>query len=377
MEITEFVFRAAVFIAGAVIVAGVVISAIETFVMPRSARDALTRVVFRSTRRLFDLRLKHLKTYEERDRLMAFYAPISLLALPLIWLTMIDIGYTLMYWASGVDNLSDAFKVSGSSLLTLGVADVDGFPRYALAFSEAAFGLLLVALLISYLPTMYAAFQRREAAVTLLEVRAGSPPWAIHIFERYSRLNRLDRISDLWVIWEGWFGDIEESHTSLGALSFFRSPQPDRSWVTSAGAVLDAAALALSTVDLPSDPQAALCIRAGFLALRRICDFFGIKYNPAPLPTDPISIKREEFDAACQRLAAEGIALKPDLDQAWRDFAGWRVNYDTVLLALCALTMAPEAPWSSDRARRPWLPSVFETFRRKSVGPAPKTLEPF
>ena len=39
-----------------------------------------------------------------------------------------------------------------------------------------------------------------------------------------------------------------------------------------------------------------------------------------------------------------------DRDQAWRDFAGWRVNYDTVLLAACDLTSAPEAPWSSDRA---------------------------
>lgn len=34
---------------------------------------------------------------------------------------------------------------------------------------------------------------------------------------------------------------------------------------------------------------------------------------------------------------------------AWRDFAGWRVNYDTVLVALAGLTMAPYAPWSSDR----------------------------
>jgi hypothetical protein len=37
---------------------------------------------------------------------------------------------------------------------------------------------------------------------------------------------------------------------------------------------------------------------------------------------------------------------------AWRGFAGWRVNYDTVLLALAALTMAPEAPWSSDHSFR-------------------------
>ena len=32
-----------------------------------------------------------------------------------------------------------------------------------------------------------------------------------------------------------------------------------------------------------------------------------------------------------------------------RDFAGWRVNYDTVLLELAELTDAPYAMWSSDR----------------------------
>jgi hypothetical protein len=153
----------------------------------------------------------------------------------------------------------------------------------------------------------------------------------------------------LWTSWEAWFVDIEESHTSLAALSFFRSPQPHRSWVTAAGAVLDAASLVLSAVDIPRDTQADLCIRAGYLALRYIASFFRISYNPDPAPTDPISITKKEFDAACDELAEVGVPLKPDREQAWRDFAGWRVNYDTVLLALAELTMAPPAPWSSDR----------------------------
>ena len=161
----------------------------------------------------------------------------------------------------------------------------------------------------------------------------------------------------LWVQWEQWFADIEESHTSLAALVFFRSPQPDHSWVTAAGAILDAAALLRSTLDVPHDAQADLCIRAGYLALRRIADYFNISYNRDPKPGDPISINRDEFDAAYDQLAAANVPMKTDRDQAWRDFSGWRVNYDTVLLALAAITMAPYAPWSSDRsllpARRP------------------------
>ena len=33
-----------------------------------------------------------------------------------------------------------------------------------------------------------------------------------------------------------------------------------------------------------------------------------------------------------------------DRDQVWRDFNGWRVNYDAALRGLERLTMAP-APW--------------------------------
>jgi len=113
-------------------------------------------------------------------------------------------------------------------------------------------------------------------------------------------------------------------------------------------------------LDYDSDPQARLCIRAGYLALRHICDFFGLAYHPDPhFPAQPISITRAEFDEAVARLRKAGLPLKEDLDQAWTDFAGWRVNYDSTLLALCTLTTAPYAPWSSDRAR-PWKPpSLF------------------
>jgi hypothetical protein len=261
-----------------------------------------------------------------------------------------------MFWGLGVQPWDAAFLVSGSSLLTLGFATVGDLPTTILAFSEATIGLILIALLIGYLPTMYGAFSRREAAVTMLEVRAGSPPSAVEMLARYQRIHGLGRLNQLWPAWEAWFVDVEETHTSLAALSFFRSPQADRSWVTAAGAILDAAALTNALVDIAHDPQADLCIRAGYLALRHIADFYGLPYNATPARGDPISIARTEFDAACDQLAAGNVPLKDDRNQAWADFAGWRVNYDTVLLSLAGLVMAPYAPWSSDRGivpRRP------------------------
>jgi len=187
--------------------------------------------------------------------------------------------------------------------------------------------------------------------VALLEVRAGSPPSGLTFLQRvYRNQGNVESLSSAWERWEEWFAAIEESHTSLVALVFFRSPMPDRHWITAAGAILDAAALLDSVVDEPRQIECVLMIRAGYVSLRRIADFFGtIPYNPNPDPTEPISICREEFDEVYDDMLNSGIPVKADREQAWRDFSGWRVNYDRVLLGLARLTSAPYAVWSSDR----------------------------
>ena len=131
---------------------------------------------------------------------------------------------------------------------------------------------------------------------------------------------------------------------------FFRSPTPYRSWITAAGCVLDSAALFAAAIRHERSSKPDILLRTGFLCLRRIADFYVIPYDPDPRPDDPISVTREEFDEVCDQLGAAGVPLVDDLDQAWRDFAGWRVNYDTVLTTLASLVDAPYAVWSSDRA---------------------------
>jgi hypothetical protein len=345
------VVRIVVGVAAAAVVVGTVASAVRTFVVPRPLPVALSRLVFAVLRRVFVASVRRSKGYEALDRRLAFYAPVSLLALPAVWLTLLLLAFAALYWAIDSDGAWWAIETSGSSLLTLGFRHPGSRVTTVLSFVEAAFGLTLAALLITYLPTIYGAFTRREWFVSLLEVRAGRPPWAVTMLARYEQIGLAERSDELFEQGERWFADIEESHTSLGSLAFFRSPLPDHSWVTAAGTLMDAAALGLSSVDQENDPHAALCIRAGFLCLRRVADFFGLPHDPDPAPTDPISITREEFDDALDRLADAGTAIRADRDQAWRDFAGWRVNYDEVLLQLASLTMAPIAPWSSDRTR--------------------------
>ncbi len=235
-------------------------------------------------------------------------------------------------------------------MTSLGFAPAETFVERLAAFTEAAFGLFLAALMVTYLPSIYSAFSRRETEVALLEVRAGDPPSAAEFIERHHAIGWLEDLVETWLDWERWFADLEESHTSYPALVFFRSPQPERSWVVAAGTILDSASLYMACVAVAEFGPPGVCARAGYLALRRIATMFGIEHDPDPASTDPISITRAEFDLVWDRWAAAGVPLVPDQEQAWRDYAGWRVNYDTVLLSLAEVTMAPLAPWTSDRS---------------------------
>jgi hypothetical protein len=264
------------------------------------------------------------------------------------------VGYAAMYWAMKPElGIQDALVLSGSSLLTLGFAYQDALPMVLLGFTQAALGMMLVALLIGYLPTMYSAFSQRESMVTKLESYAGSPPEPAEMIRRLDYiqiLNSPDDMRDFWRDWQDWFVQIEENHTTLTPMNFFRSPKPDRHWVTAAGAVLDTAAIIASSVDVERARESGLAIRAGFLALRTVADTFQMDYNPNPLPGDPISVTYDEFMAALDKIAGFGIPIHANRDECWDHFAGWRVNYDEVLLRLAWITTAPYGYWSSDRA---------------------------
>jgi hypothetical protein len=334
--------------AGVALVLATIGSAMKTVVLPRARASRITRSVFLVLRWVFGLITRPM-SFEARDRILGAYAPLGLVVLLGTWLAFVLVGFIGIFWGIEQAGVRAAFVFSGSSLLTLGFAPPGSLESTALAFVEAGIGLFLLALLITYLPSIYSAYSRREVGIAALEVRAGSPPSAREMIWRYRRLERLPEIREVWVEWQRWFAEVEESHTTYPVLSFFRSAHPDHSWVTSAGAVLDAASIVTSSVDIPRDVEAEFCIRAGYLCLRGIADYFQIAHDPDPRPGDAISVTREEWEALLAELERADVPLKPDLEQAWRDFAGWRVNYDTVLLALASLTDAPPAPWSSDR----------------------------
>ena len=136
------------------------------------------------------------------------------------------LGFAGIFWAIDGGGFGDAVVVSGSSLFTLGFERPDGVGGAIVAFACATIGLGLLALVITYLPTLNSAFSRRESVVAMLDTRAGSPPNAITLIERHHVFAGIETLDALWPEWERWIVDVGETHYTHPMLVFFRSSEP-------------------------------------------------------------------------------------------------------------------------------------------------------
>jgi hypothetical protein len=260
-----------------------------------------------------------------------------------------------LLWPFAHRGVVSAFTDAGSSLFTLGFAVPTGAVPAMIVFLAAATGLVIVTLQIAYLPTLYAAFNRRETEVALLNARAGVPSWGPELLARThyalgSGTSTLNTMPDLYTQWERWAADVAESHTTYLPLVRFRSPTPLSSWVTALLAVLDSAALflSLSPESAPVVP-ARLCLRGGFLCFTRIAQAMGLQVPEHPSAEASISLTYQEFLDAVARMREVGFPVEREPAEAWQDFIGWRANYEPAAYAVAAAVDAVPARWSGPR----------------------------
>jgi hypothetical protein len=297
------------------------------------------------------------RTWERKDTFLASLAPTYILVLLFVWLGLLLAGFGAMLWAVAGMDVSSAFRETASSMFTLGFAATPSPGATAIDIVAAGAGLGVVALLIGYLPVLYAAFNRRETLVTLLEARAGAPAWGPEILWRHQRIGILDSLPAFYEEWERWAADVAESHSAYFVLPFFRSPDPLRSWLTGLVAVLDSAALYMALCPSGAPSQARLCLRMGFTALQTLADTFYIPYNPDPRPDDPLVISYEDYQRGVRRLEEIGFPMERTAEEAWPDFRGWRVNYEPTALALAVRVVATPGPWMGARVAGMTIPT--------------------
>jgi len=358
-------------------------SSIKTLIVPRPEGPGLARWAARMASRSFRLAADLTADFQRRDRVLAGQAAAILLAQLAAWLGTAFIGYWLLLWPLEKGGIGTAFTAAGSSMFTLGFAEPTGAPPSVVVFAAAVTGLITITLQIAYLPTLYAAFNRRETEVTLLNARAGVPSWGPELLARThyalgTGVSALDTLPGLYEQWERWAADVAESHTTYPSLVWFRSPRPLSSWVTALLAVLDSAALflALSPGSAPVVP-ARLCLRGGFICFRQVALALGFKVAEEPDPDTPITLTYQDFLDAVERLRAVDFPIERDPADAWPDFVGWRLTYEQTAYTVAAAVDAVPALWSGPRRHgEPAIPPTRPPAGRPLGAPGPKDIPP-
>lgn len=348
------------FAAGMGIAVGTVGSVLSTTVVPRGTRSHIAKVTGWILDTAFAMIANRVGDWRRRDAIRAYQGPILVMAVLVVWLLLLLAGFALMLLPI-VGDLGTAIRLAGSSMFTLGIASSDGAAPTGLVFAAAATGLVVIALQIGYLPALYAAFNRRETLVTVLTGVAGAPAWGPEIVSRYAITANTPLLGRLYERWSDWAADISESHQAYPVLIYFRSPSPDRSWVVSLLAVLDAASLQLALAPVSAPGEARHLLNAGILALRDLSAH--LKHEPSP-PIDEriLQLPREDFDLAVERMSRTGFVPERTGDEAWTHFSGWRINYELEAYELARMIDAVPAVWSGTRvhAGREIMPATSE-----------------
>ncbi len=368
------------FIAGVTLVIATWQSVIGTVIRPRAVTSQITYRTWRFVNRAFQAVARSLPHYETKDRVLSLLGPVALLTMLTTWLLLFLIGFALIFWPlTDNGNIGTALTLSGSSLFTLGVALSLQGASLAVEFIAAATGMVLVALQIGYLPTIYGAYNRREALVTTLAMRAGIPSWGPEVLARHADPRSRATLPALFAAWESWAADMVESHISYPWLLAFRSPQPLQSWVTGVLSVLDAAALYIALVPEEAPAEARQCLQAGIITLERLSQIA----NPAThqlhvtitdtnvaIEDVTITLPYERFAFGAEHLRKAGFPIEQSMDAAWDSFVRWRSRYEAYAYALADFMVAVPAPWSGHRSNMT-RQETFEVLSSRLPPPTP------
>jgi hypothetical protein len=339
-------------IAGLVLLGVVLWDVFQGIVVPRPTpgRVRIARYAIFATWRVWRAFATRTKTGLARDQLLGLYAPGAAILLLVIWMSGVILGYGLILFALRGDlrpvptNLVQAVYFAGSSVLTIGYGDfvpVAPLTR-VIVLGAAATGLGLVALVITFLYSLFASYQRRELLVVTLSARAKSPPSAITLLETHAKLGIVSELPVLFQKWEDWTAEVLDSHVSFPLLGYFRSSHDNVSWISALGAVLDAAALVLTTIRGVPRGHAMITKRVGAHLVEDIS-------NNLHLTGDGSGVDQAQFAEVYRRLDRAGYELEPE-EHAWRAFAHARASYAGRLQALADWWATPATVWVGERS---------------------------
>jgi hypothetical protein len=343
----------------------------RSIVLPRPSvnRFLLVRLLFIGFWSIWRWVGRRISGPARREAWLATFGPSAVLAMFATWALAFMLGYALILDGLRtqirpvLENFGESLYFSATTIVPLSYGDfvpIGLGARLTIIF-ESATGVGIAALVITLLFSLYASFQAREEMVVQLDAVAGAPPSGLQLLETVAERGLRGELIDTFDEWRAWSAAVLESHLAYPVLLYFRSSHDNEAWLNSFGAVMDAAALMISTVDEDEEGPARLMFTVGNHLVEDLAWYFRYGASSA----DPL-VDREEFNEAVVRLKAAGYQCHPS-DAAWLYFTKVRGKYASRLSLMSERLAITPAHWIGDRSYVPHADGRGRSHRKKKV----------
>lgn len=291
-----------------------------------------------------------------RERMLAVFGPLLLIEPLFVWALLQVLGFGLIWWGLGdipnISGLGDAWYYSGVIFFTVGFGEIvptEVIPRTG-AIIEAFFGVITIALVVGYLPSLYAAYSDRER--TLMTLDAGgteriTPTALVMAWAPDADPKKIDAEFERW---EMWAAGILETHSTVPLLALFRSHDRRQNWVTALGLLCDAA-LHAQIIMGATDGHAYWFLRRAEAVFREMTQ--GVDLSAYQMASEIPDEARPMFRNLYTELSAHGFELRP-YDEAIAYTGEARQSFAPAMEFLIDDLMCPRGFWSIDSTVRSW-----------------------
>jgi hypothetical protein len=300
---------------GGALVALMLLEIFLAFLLPRRVKrdPRMVRSVFAYAWRPWR-RLSRLMPPRAADTMLGIYGPFGLLLNLVLWIVTMMVGYACLQWA-GHSHLAGARAVgfgddlffSAATMVSSGTAGLSAHTTFARVVQviDAASGLAVLTIVIAYLPALYQAFSRREATVSQLDARAGSPPTAGRLLVRSTQRGGWPAINGYLGEWETWVAELMETHLAYPVLAYFRSQHVNQNWLSAMCTVLDACAFTVAAAPTGTVDSS----RFTYAIARHAIVDLGYSFHVDPTPPRSERLPASDLQALLAQLREAGVEM--------------------------------------------------------------------
>ena len=381
--------RGGALVLGLMLLWAAIMAAVGVMLVPRPSNQKIALLVTRACHVLFRAIAHRARNYVQLDRFLAVQGPTTVLLYLALFLAIFVTAFSFLFYGATGCSPTAAFYRAGSGMSTLGMVDITGAPGYIAMFVAAFTGTTVVSVFIGFLLTLYTAYMARETQMSKLAMTCGEPAWGpemlvrLRILQENWQPDAVEKVID-------WLCAMRISQYIYPLLNHFRSPVRDRHWTVTLLAVMDAAALRLTTVAGGRNMDLVRVLAQGadtFHALKmsEISRTAGGTSEGAMLTwaieesllgdrceglaPDP-GITRAEWDQTVDFMVSHGIEVVEDRQAAWEAFSRVRRHYVEPAYFLTNHLSAINAPWSGPRHPAFEFPLVYPRIARNTFAPA-------